>query len=60
MKTYKDFEDFLNEKFGEAEPMTLDDDWPDAFNDWLEKQDVNDLIKWADEYASPLTPLTRR
>ena len=48
---YKDFNDFLNEKFYKDEPMTLDDEWPDKFNDWLSGLDIEDVIRWADEYA---------
>ena len=51
MTRYADFTDFLNAKFFKDEPMTLDDEWPDKFNDWLVDQDVDSIIKWADEYA---------
>ena len=50
--TYKDFEDFLNEKFYKENPMTLDDEWPDLFSDWVADLDIQDVIKWADEFAS--------
>ena len=48
---YKDFENFLAEKFGRDNPGVLDDDWPDAYNDWLVDLDVDTLIKWGNEYA---------
>lgn len=51
MRTYRDFTDFLNYKFYKQNPMTLDDDWIDAYSDWLAEQDPDDLVKWADEYA---------
>lgn len=34
----------------EQEPQVLDDDLPDAFNDWLERQDIDDIITYANEY----------
>lgn len=48
-----DFEDYLWQKFGESETgkMTLDDEWPDAFSEWLPEQDVDDIIKWANEWG---------
>ena len=49
---YRDFEQYLQFKFMEDEPQVLDDDIPDAFNDWIEQQDVLDVIEWADEYAN--------
>ena len=50
---YKTFEDFLKVKFVEAHPKILDDDLPDAFEEWLvDKLLVNDFIDFADEYAS--------
>ena len=49
--SYKDFNDYLNQKFFEDEPMTLDDDWIDRFNDWLACVDIEDMIVWADDYA---------
>lgn len=49
--TYKDFTDFLNDKFFKENPMTLDDEWPDKFSAWLDDQDCDTLVKYADEYA---------
>lgn len=50
---YKDFTEFLNvEKFFKDEPNTLDDEWPDAYSDWLADQDCDTLVQYADEYAS--------
>lgn len=51
---HKDFEDFLQDKFIRNNPMVLDDDVPDAFSEWLEDIDVNDLIKFADQYAKKI------
>lgn len=49
------FEEFLmEEKFLKEEPQTLDDMIPDAFNDWLERLDVNDVIEYAQEYGDKL------
>lgn len=50
MRTYKDFEDFLQEKFIEGNPTVLDDDIPDAFNDWLADLDVDELIAYGNQY----------
>lgn len=52
MRRYKDFTDFLNDKFYAEHPTTLDDEWPDLFEDWLSDQDSSDLVKWADEFAN--------
>ena len=46
-----DFEFFLQMKHMEQEPQILDDDLPDAFNDWIVNQDIDDIIYWANEYA---------
>lgn len=51
MKKYSDFEDFLSEKFSQENPMVLDDEWPDAYSDWVGNLDVNDVIAWANEYG---------
>ena len=45
------FEDYLNEKFYADNPMTLDDEWPDKYTDWLVELDPDQLVKWAQEYA---------
>lgn len=49
---YKDFEDFLTVKFVKDNPMLLDDDWPDAWEEWIVDCDPRDLIKWANDYAN--------
>lgn len=48
---YKDFTDFLNDKFFKEHPTTLDDEWPDLYSDWLSDQDSDTLVKYADEFA---------
>jgi hypothetical protein len=51
MRIYKSFEDFLSWKH--AEQYTgLDDDMPEDYEEWLQDLDINDVIKWADEYAA--------
>lgn len=50
-KTKIDFEQYLQEKFWEAEPQTLDDQFPDAFNDWLVEEDPQTIIDFGQEYA---------
>ena len=47
---HKDFEDFLQDKFIKKNPMVLDDDIPDAFEDWLSEMDIQDCISYANEY----------
>lgn len=47
---YTNFEDFLMTKFMEDCPMVLDDDIPDAFGEWLENSDIQEIIEYADEY----------
>lgn len=47
---YKNFEDFLNDKFGKLNPSVLDDDWPEAFDEWLVDLPVDDWLKYGDEY----------
>ena len=45
------FIDYLAEKHAEINPTILDDDMPDAFDDWMSDLDQDDLIKFADIYA---------
>jgi hypothetical protein len=56
MRTYKDFEDFLNEKFYQENPSTLDDQWPDMFSDWLSDIDSDTWIKYGNQYAKVCNP----
>ena len=51
--TKETFEQFLHMKHMEAEPQILDDDLPDAFNDWLE-MDADEFIKLGQEYGDSL------
>ena len=54
-RTYKDFEDFLQEKH--AEQYTgLDDEMPDAYSEWLADLDPCNMIKYADQYAKVCNP----
>lgn len=48
--TKKTFENYLQEQFFEEEPQTLDDEFPDAFNDWLETKDVNDILEYVEKW----------
>ena len=53
MLKYNSFEDYLSQIFAEGDGATcLDDNFPDAFSDWLCDQDIDDVIKWADKYAA--------
>ena len=52
MIKHKDFEDFLMWEFSQGDGNTvLDDDLPDAFEDWLAERDPDDWVlsgeKWA-------------
>ena len=48
----RDFEDFLQQKFGEQNPHVLDDDWPDAYSEWCAELPIDDLIRWANEWGA--------
>lgn len=53
-KTYKfkDFEDYLMTVFGEGDGASvLDDDYPDAFNDWLCDLEPDDFIRFGNIYG---------
>ena len=57
MKTFKDF---LISKFAEENPQVLDDDMPDAFDEWLYYEHESyisreNIVKYADEYANQQT-----
>jgi len=45
------FIDYLAEKHAEENPTILDDDMPDAFDDWMAELEQEYLIKHADIYA---------
>ena len=47
----KTFEEYLEDKFMEDEPMVLDDDLPDAFGVWLSNRDADDFMKYGEEYG---------
>ena len=51
MEHFKDFEDFLQDKFIRQNPTVLDDDIPDAFSDWLGDIEVDLWLEYGDEYA---------
>lgn len=51
---YKDFEDFLADKFNKYDSSSTDDNWIDAFETWLDELDRYDLIRYADEYAKTI------
>lgn len=46
------FEDFLKDKHFEINPQLLDDDLPDAFDNWLGMLDGEDYIKYGNEALS--------
>lgn len=55
MREYKDFEDYLQEKHAEQYDG-LDDEMPEDYEEWLVDLDINDVIKWANEYAKVCNP----
>lgn len=50
-----DFEQFLTNKWQEEVTCTendcLDDDMPEAFNKWMCELDIEDFIKYGNEFA---------
>lgn len=51
-KGSRSFEQYLMEYFTANYPEILDDDIPDAFNDWLaDDADIDTIIKLANKYA---------
>ena len=44
------FEDYLREKHAK-QYLGLDDDQETDFDEWVEEQDVWDLVNWADWYV---------
>lgn len=50
MKT-QTFEDFLEEICFELNPMVLDDDMPDFFDNWIGELEGEDYIKWGELYG---------
>ena len=44
------FEDFLGRMHMEDEPMVLDDDLPDAFNNWLSNLGAELTIAYAEKW----------
>lgn len=45
------FEDWLQEFHIKLYPQILDDDLPDAFNDWLQQLDVDELLRYGNLFA---------
>ena len=52
MQTYykETFEDFLQRMHSDDEPTVLDDDLPDAFDDWLSNLGVDLTIAYAEKW----------
>jgi hypothetical protein len=44
----KTFEDYMQEIHMELHPMTLDDDLPDAYSDWLGTLDGEDYMRFGE------------
>jgi hypothetical protein len=50
---FKDFEDYLCTVFCEGDGYTcLDDDIPDAFDDWIQKLEIEDWLRYGTIYGS--------
>lgn len=46
------FEDYLKERHAEMNPMLLDDDMPDHFDDWLGAIEIDTIIGWGELYGA--------
>ncbi len=46
------FKEYLQKQFMGDEPQLLDDDLPDAFDEWLEELTQDELIDHADVFAN--------
>jgi hypothetical protein len=51
--TKQSFTSFLMEKHFEENPELLDDMLPDAFTEWLQELDAEEMIKYAYEWGKP-------
>lgn len=49
-----DFHDHLQDIFWKENPMTLDDMFPDSFNEWLEEQDIEQIADWANDWCKKM------
>jgi hypothetical protein len=49
---FRNFEDFLQEKFIRQNPTVLDDDIPEAFDDWLISIEIDMWLEYGDEYKN--------
>ena len=47
----KTFEEYLEDVCFEENPTVLDDDMPDFFDNWLEKQDVESLLIYSEGWG---------
>jgi hypothetical protein len=47
----KSFEQYLEDRCFELHPEILDDDMPDFFEGWLEKQDVESLLVYSEGWG---------
>lgn len=55
---HKDFEDFLMNEFASGDGShVLDDDLPEAFDDWLQGLEPDDFIKYGNKYAKEVNLL---
>jgi len=48
---HRDFEDFLMDKFASTDGnCVLDDDMPDAFDDWICNLEVDEWLEYGEKY----------
>lgn len=51
---YKDFQDYVCFQFAKEEPTVLDDDFPDAFDNWICKLEPDDWLEYGNHFAKEL------
>ena len=60
VREVKPFEEFLEDTCFEANPMVLDDDMPDFFDDWLGSQEVEDMLRHGENYQKEVLALSQK
>ncbi len=48
------FEEYLQKQHFEENQQILDDDLTDAFNDWKDNADIEDIIEYAQKWGDKL------
>lgn len=47
----RNFEDYLKDVHYKSNPMVLDDDLPDHFDEWISQQEPEDYMRHADNFV---------